>query len=124
MGLLPTLLTIHPANPRPSPLAPLLQSPPSTLSPRRQTPSLQSEQPRENQQLGVVSQHVVPGEEGAPASGRLPRRHASAWPPKSKPGRRWIARRSLTEAGALLFHAPRSSPPAGGEPAAGARSVT
>jgi len=72
--------------------------------------------------LVVISQHVVPLQ-AAPASGRLPRRHAPARPPKSKPGRRWIARRSLIEAEALLFRAPRSSPPAGDGPAAGAVSV-
>src|SRR6266849_3129087 len=43
-----------------------------------------------------------------PASSRLPRRHAPARPPKTKPGRRWSARRSLTSAEVLLFHAPRS----------------
>jgi len=48
----------------------------------------------------VISQHVVL-REGAPASGRLPRRHAPARPRKSEPGRRCNARRSLIEAEAL-----------------------
>src|SRR5712691_9112727 len=85
MGLLPTLLTIHPANPRPSPLAPLLQSPPSTLSPRRQTPSLQSEQPRENQQLVCCNESllmVVISGSAARSHRHCPSRHAAARPRK------------------------------------------
>jgi len=42
----------------------------------------------------------------------------------SQPGRRCSARRRHCEAQALLFHAPRSSPPAGGGSDAGARGVT
>jgi hypothetical protein len=45
--------------------------------------------------LAVNSQDVVPIK-GAPAPGRLPRRHARARPRKSQPGRRCSARRSLT----------------------------
>ena len=63
--------------------------------------------------------HVVPIQ-GAPASGRLPRRHVR--PGRGKRENRAVAVSlvaAIGEADLFAFPAPRSSPPAGGGPVAG-----